>query len=942
MILLNKLVLRFLLSLGFLLVHIIHLNAQTVNETELDSIYALQAEYYNAEEYSKILELSEYARKFELQNAQDSITFARITAYIGYANNKFSKYFNSIAGFEEALRYIPNSNKKDIIRTKYGISYDLLTRYYSLRRFKKALNIADEIEKLFNQYDFFSFNNHFALYQRKSRILNSLGYYGKAKIEIEKIKQKLELIDPADDKTKLYGWMRYYRTSLLTNYYEAIYIRENDRNHLAEIARITPNIELNIKKLDSIYKNTKSLQNPLSRRDIWNLSYYIGALYYTSNFYKEIENYEKSLQYIEKAIPLLKTANEPQRNVTEYLRLRANLIGLLGNTQKASMLLDDIEKNFEKNSFNLDELYVFKGDIYARNKELDSTLYYYRKAFQVIHSSENELKEDFSNFSTRYQFPTDSKQIDHMSLMLMTYFTENQKAQETAKVFNDIAYYEFLEGHENLNLSLGNKQLFYHILETRIYLNKDTLNNKEEFISNIENISNRFAWQKFIQSRNTVQLPIIDSLENVEYEIRKQIVLAKKQRKQKQKDSLNTILEKHHKELAKNYPILTSYTQNSFDTASFQNSLEDTQVALKYLFFLDQFVVIQISKDTISWDLRPWKKEEKKLVSNHIDFVKNPNHKLDLTSDLTQLLIPKNALEFESLIIIPDNTIYNLPFEALWYNDDYLIKEKAIHYSSHLRFAYTDKVAEEPENTKATIFAPNYPKSNTQLVTRNGPVFLEGAQKEARALENLFPSKSFIGNKATKENFVNYKSEGNILHLAMHASVDEDDSEFSHFNFSRGEKLYLEELYGLKIPSELAVLSACNTGIGKEEDASGMASLQRAFNFAGTKATLASLWEVPDETTSKIMISFYENLKNGETKSVALQKAKLEYINTTNNDKLSHPYYWAGFVLYGTDDPIYSPSNTLYIAIGIILFLIILIFLFVKMKADKKKDMNVE
>lgn len=163
--------------------------------------------------------------------------------------------------------------------------------------------------------------------------------------------------------------------------------------------------------------------------------------------------------------------------------------------------------------------------------------------------------------------------------------------------------------------------------------------------------------------------------------------------------------------------------------------------------------------------------------------------------------------------------------------------------------------------------------------------------------------------------------------MAMHATMGEDNPEFSHFNFPNKEQLYLEELYALNIPADLAVLSACNTGIGKVDVASGMASLQRALNFAGTKATVASLWEVPDNTTSTIIISFYNYLKKGKTKSKALQLAKRDYLKNTKDEVLKHPYYWAGFVLYGDDAPITSGvSNFWWVTLAIILLIIAAIF----------------
>lgn len=910
--------------------------AQDADKTELDSIYALQAERYNAKEFAKVIDLSLYAKSINLNNAQDSITMARITAYIGYANNKLNTFYESISGFEDALKYIPSEKSKAIVYTNYITLYDLLTRYYSLRRYQKALSVAEEAEKLLEHNEYFNLTNYIRLYQRKFKIYSDLGYYDKAAFEVEKIRQKLSATTTTTEEEMRISWIAYFRANLLLNYEEALFIKEQKEDFLEDIIPLKNNIINNLSKLDSIYDSTKTLKNPKSRKDVMSLSQYVGALYYISDFYKVIKDYDKALEYIDKTILYSKKSNEPIRNITEFLRFKANVMHLMGNNEDALKLIAQLQKDFDKTEYNVNEVLTFKGSIYVEQKQLDSVLKYYGQAIQVMHNSDEKLKDDFSNFSSRFRFPDDAKQIQHMSEMLMVHFTDNERALEVSKQYNSLAFNEFLKGHKTLDLSQGNKQLFYKIIQSRIFLNKEDFKDHKAFISDIENINNRLAWKKFSESRNVLQLPIIDSLEHIEYELRQQLLKAKKERSVKQEDSINSRLVNHKKNITQNYPTISDFTQDNFDISSFQKLLNKDDVVLKYLFFYDQFVVFQITKTTITWDLRPWKKVEKQMLEEHLAFIKNPNSTIQLNPELTQLLIPKEATQYASITIIPDTPIYNLPFETLWYNDNYLVKEKAIHYSSHLRFAFLNQNSSNTKSPKATIFAPAYPKGNTSYATRSVPVFLEGAQKEAKTIENLFSSNSFIGTTATKDNFVNSKSEGDILHLAMHATVDNMDPVFSHFSFYNGEKLYLEELYGLKIPSELAVLSACNTGVGKVEDASGVASLQRAFNFAGTKATLASLWEVPDASTSKIMIAFYGYLKDGETKSAALQKAKLDYLQNTEIDKFKHPYYWAGFVLYGTDDPIIEQGISFlwYILGGVLL-------LYLAYKLFKKRNKSI-
>lgn len=732
--------------------------------------------------------------------------------------------------------------------------------------------------------------------------------------------------------------MRYHRADLLLSYNEALFLKEEDpKRYQNKLESLTSNIEYNLSKLDSIYTNTNSLKKPEKRAQFSNLSLYVGALYYVADFYKEIDEYSKSLTLISKAISLSKISKEPKRNVSEFLRFRANLTDLLGKTDDAIKQVDSILIHFNPNSYNVEETYVFKGDLYAKTKNLDSTLLNYHKAIRFMHNSSETLKSNFSNFSTRFQFTTDTKQLEHMCFMLVTHFVDNDKAQQQASLFNNVAYNEFLEGHDNLDLSEGNKQLFYKIIQNRIFLNQNNLKHKETLVSNIENVSNAFAWRKFSESRNLVQLPIIDSLENVEYGIKKQLILAKKERDSKREDSLNLKLQNFKKTVLKSYPVLADYTQDVFELNKFQRQLKSNQIVLKYLFFYDQFAIISITKDAVVFELKPWDANQKDLLKKHTDHIKDVSSTYTQNSELTELLIPQKALDYKSLIIIPDIPIYDLPFETLMNNSDYLIKEKTIHYSSHLRFVHVEGFGNRQSPPKTTIFAPTYSESQQKYAMRSHPVFLEGAQKEAKWLASLFPSESFVGQKATKANFIENKSKGNILHLAMHAAVDGNDPSLSHFNFANDEKLFLEEIYALKIPADMAVLSACNTGIGKQDGALSMATLQRAFNYAGTKSTIASLWEVPDASTSEIMIAFYDYLKQGESKSRALQQAKLDYLKNTKVAKLRHPYYWAGFVLYGKNEAVVKTTNvTPWIWALLILVLAVAIALFRKKRFVKE------
>ena len=111
----------------------------------------------------------------------------------------------------------------------------------------------------------------------------------------------------------------------------------------------------------------------------------------------------------------------------------------------------------------------------------------------------------------------------------------------------------------------------------------------------------------------------------------------------------------------------------------------------------------------------------------------------------------------------------------------------------------------------------------------------------------------------------------------------------------------MREIYNLKLNSDLVTLSACQTGLGQFIRGEGIEGINRAFFYAGASSVLMSLWAVNDQATYQLMERFYMHLRSSESITNSLRKAKLEMISS---DILSHPYYWAGFIVSGKADQV--------------------------------------
>jgi CHAT domain-containing protein len=144
-----------------------------------------------------------------------------------------------------------------------------------------------------------------------------------------------------------------------------------------------------------------------------------------------------------------------------------------------------------------------------------------------------------------------------------------------------------------------------------------------------------------------------------------------------------------------------------------------------------------------------------------------------------------------------------------------------------------------------------------------------------------------------------------IVHFATHGLVDVKNPELSAILLSMLDEMGkeqngyigLSEIYNLNLPADLVVLSACETGTGKQIKGEGIIALTRGFMYAGAERLVASLWRVDDQATADLMARFYEEMKVHKlTAPAALREAQRQLSQHKQGNK---PHYWAGFVIQG-------------------------------------------
>jgi CHAT domain-containing protein len=195
--------------------------------------------------------------------------------------------------------------------------------------------------------------------------------------------------------------------------------------------------------------------------------------------------------------------------------------------------------------------------------------------------------------------------------------------------------------------------------------------------------------------------------------------------------------------------------------------------------------------------------------------------------------------------------------------------------------------------------------------TQNGPGVsrLFFSRREAKDIVSLLPEgqgvavMDFEANRewAQSADFRGVRA----VHFAAHGIIDNKYPDLSGIVLSlldetgtpRDGFLRLHDIYNLKLPVDLVVLSACETALGKEVKGEGLLGLVRGFMYAGAPRVVASLWKIDDEATGELMLHFYRNLfVQNLTPSASLRAAQVSMWKTTS---WSAPFFWAGFELQG-------------------------------------------
>jgi CHAT domain-containing protein len=317
------------------------------------------------------------------------------------------------------------------------------------------------------------------------------------------------------------------------------------------------------------------------------------------------------------------------------------------------------------------------------------------------------------------------------------------------------------------------------------------------------------------------------------------------------------------------------------------------------------------------------------------------------------------SLGNKRLLIIPDGALQYIPFQTLTDPDvnsnaaPLLRNHQIVNEPSASTLALLSaesKGRESPPNTVAVLADPVFeiddPRLNhgsrqtpsptderlkLQQALRDIGISPDGVEiprlfasaEEADAIMAAVPwgtGLKAVGFEANREKVLGPElAHYRIVHLATHGLINNEHPElsgivlslFDRQGNSRDGFLRLHDIYNLRLPADLVVLSACSPGLGKDVKGEGLIGLTRGFMYAGASGVVASLWKVDDDATATLMKGFYEAMfQRGLSPAAALRDSQLAM---SRQEKWQAPYYWAGFVIQGQTDAVQKTSGPLFL-----------------------------
>ncbi len=762
--------------------------------------------------------------------------------------------------------------------------------------------------------------NNIAIFELKSgELIKAWNKFNEAVSVIQKYGTKKDNADCINNLGLIFLEMGFYERAL--DYFKRVLMIDNELGDYDNAIIDYNHIAISLRNKGKFIKNNQYIYDSI---EYLNEAVKLAAKKNNKNKIISLNNLGISLSLIEEKERAINCLNEALRLCTE-LKDIINLIHVCDSLasiyaedmpEKAIIYLNKALKYLPKaNDHDLSwPIYYNLGRCYEKLNNINAAIENYKKSIGIIEEARKKIEHDF------YQagFLRNKEEVfEAMIRMREKIYNLDPNENNKEELFLAVEKAKAKSFVESLEKSLmkNNRELPEHVKEKEEKLNREL---SRDMLS--------------LSTAKQLKEGMDRSVDEFEFIRKEDSYLTLMAEAKSGKDEGENELEEERIQLKKIQ----------------ENILDDTTAIIEFYFGEKRSIAILITKNDYKYFFMPPRKDVEESILGYVKYLSHPplsniNGALAARRIYQELfeplekLIPENV---ENLIIIPDGYLYYLPFESLVTHVDqkkehpqYLINKYNISYAPSVSSLGAWKKKNRNNDKKKVLLAVGYPKYdlffNSESPDRKKLSYfrysffktdfqflpLPYTRTEINKIVANFDKKMrdvYLKEKASegvikKLPLDQYK----IIHFACHGFVDENYPFRSALVLTpepkQGEDGFLQarEIFNLNLDADLVVLSSCQSAKGPLERGEGILGLNRVFFTCGARNVLSSLWAINDRSTAELMGYFYKYLIEGYGIAKALKLAKIDMLHT----RYKHPFYWAGFILYGDSLVSLFPSS---------------------------------
>lgn len=819
----------------------------------LKQIEQAQLEFDNGN-YTKAIEIAEVGVEKGRTNKEDLIT-AKGLEVIANSQISLQKYDQAQVSLDKALQVIPDNETNSVQKAHIYLRFAWLRRqqrkYAEAFEFnKKALALAPNNRAIQGEY-----------FLNIGRILFASGYDISAIIWLEKAEKLFETEKTNSAKLDTYRFLSLAWASKL-NYQTALRYDE-------KLISSAENSQFKYKYRQALFESATNLGATGQKR--------------------------KAFSALEKG---LNASIRDNHSYHRCLFLNSLLLTSLDNNDltKASSYLEQLEKFDVKNQFFFEKT-LAKAVISAFSNQSEASKNHFAQLDKMESYSEfilprwkirvAENNKDWEQVvklnQTVLDLTLESNFRDDLPAVYLdfarAYFNLNQFEKSLEYLQKSLAIVEEIRASENSNLTLGLLEAYHNAYRLLTQIKAQNLQVSFELT---DFLKARFLKDRINNSRAKNGSTISESTRKLLEELSLKYI---------EDNSLATELEKNEKLITTKIPELNLQKPDLTGLDKLPD-LENAAI-VSYFFTLERRL------SAFVWEKgKPLRTIELSITEDEVEFLGNKTQR-DIKNrvffkrdgkTIYEKLIKPLGLTSKHLIMVPDKSLWKIPFQALSSDGEkYLIEEKLISYTPSVSILLGQLKNTKPNRQTLQAFA------NSSFENK----LLEYVNAEASTVAEIYNSKPVIN--ATSNDFVQMSEKSDILHFSMHAEVENEQPLDSFLGFRKFGKddgrLTVEELSNIKLKKgSLVFLASCDTN--NVFNGEGLVSLAWGMMGSGATTVISAQWEANDKSTAIFTNSFYKNYKQGESTAEAMQKAAIELINNKSNN-MHEPYFWADFTVNG-------------------------------------------